>query len=441
MPTIPAVTIQTATIQMENEFMQAIAEQDKILAKGAQGIIDYFDNDSLPLYNFAFFLKRIIFKAYREVPPFKEAKKINDVPDAVYRQLLYKIIDENAQIQQGIQLKQNAEIYDKKKIQRIIRESVFDNRTRISREKVFALAFALNLDYSNVIELLQKGAGEREFNFRNSYEVLLAYCFIEHTHMYEYYTELRETFENRYNAEDASNAGTDTIVFKRNFRKIESEDELMDFICSLPNDESQSARREFVRLYDSLVNIYNNDSLSDKMEHTIFYGDPSGYINLAALILREDVVQDSDRKFNQITRELFGTVAVNKKKENGQEVRFRLLKEKYAMTAADLLDVYKGKKSVQKAHLISLSFLEYVKDGGWEAAVHEYSANNGELAKIFNDFSHFINPVLFRAGYNNFSLLNEFELFVMRCLYTTDPIDSFRQVMLTEPEEKGDEND
>lgn len=430
MPTIPSITIQTATMQMEKEFMKVISEQDQLLAKGAQGIIDYFDGEVGQLYDFAYYLKRIIFKAFKEVSPYRDAQTVNEIPNDVYRQQIYNIIEDNVQIRDGIQIKNNGEIYDKKKIQRMIRESVFGNRTQISREKVFVLAFALNLDYSNVIELLQKGAGEKEFNFRNPYEVLLAYCFIDHTHMYEYYTELRQEFESRYNAEDAVNSQAKTLVFKQHFGKLKSEDDLIDFVCSLPNDESKSAKKEFLDLYDSLVGMYNNDSLSDTIEHQISSGEPEGYINLIALILRDNVVKDSDKKFNQITRELFGTTTIQKKQKNGEDVRFRFLKEKYAITAKDLQDIYMDVKPVHRAHLISLGFLVYVKDGSWEVAVKEYGNSNKDLANIFNDFSNYINPILYRAGYGDFCILNEFELLIMRCLYTINPIDSFKDVMI-----------
>ncbi len=439
MPTIPSITIQTATMQMEKEFMKVISEQDNILAQGAQGIIDYFDGAVEQLYDFSYYLKRIIFKAFKDISPYKEAQSINEISNDVYRQQIYNIIEKNAQISEGIQIKNNGEIYDKKKIQRMIRESVFGNRTQISREKVFVLAFALNLDYSDVIELLQKGAGEKEFNFRNPYEVLLAYCFIDHTHMYEYYTALRKTFESRYNAEDAVASQAATLVFKQYFSKIKSEDDLIDFVCSLPNDESKSAKKEFLDLYGSLVSIYNNDSLSDTIEYQISFGDSDGYINLIALILRDNVVEDNDKKFNQITRDLFGTTTIKKKQKNGENVKFRFLKEKYAMTAKDLQDVYMNVKPVHRMHLISLGFLVYVKDGGWEVAVKEYGSSNKDLAKVFNDFSYYINPILYRAGYGDFCILNEFELLIMRCLYTVNPIDSFKEVMIQDTEKENNE--
>lgn len=428
-PQANQANIETATRKITDAFFNDVKHREAVLEKGPEEIIRYFDNENLPVYGFSFYLQRIIRVQYEGEENAQGLTPEKMMPDQDFIDLLEKIAKENIQ-ENVIQLTKDGKTYGRKELNQIIRDDVVGERTKMTREKIFVLALALNLDYDQTQELLQKGGEEKIFNFRNPYEVLLAYCLIDHTNVYANYTRLRERYENE--KKDQSPLVTDeplTQYCKKAFAEIKTENDLIRFVCSLPNNTlSESAYKEFLTLYRSLYKWYYNESISEEIDRQL-KKDPDGYISLIGLILRDKVLKRDELQFNKIARALFGTATLRKTPKN-QDEKFNILKRRYGLTAKELDALYHREKAVQKSHIIILGFLHYVKSGAWEQAVRAFSTTTQDLKGVYTDFSNFINAKLERAGYNAFGLSNILERFVARCLYTEDPIANFKAVML-----------
>ncbi len=425
----PQANIETATRKIMNAFFDDVEHRKAVLEKGPEEIIRYFDDENLQVYAFSFYLQRIILTQFEG----EEAQGLTPekmIPKNEFKKRLENIAEENIKNfpQNSIQLTKNGKTYGRKELNQIIRDDVVGERTKMTREKIFVLALALNLDYDQTQELLQKGGEEKSFNFRNPYEVLLAYCLTDHTNVYGSYTRLRKNYES--NRKPLVTDDARTQQYRDAFGEIKTENDLLKFVCSLPNTPSESAYREFLELYRLLYDLYYNESISEEIDRQI-KKDPDGYINLIGLILREKLLKKDEMQFNKITRALFGTATLRKAPKN-QDEKFNILKRRYGLTAKELKAIYNKEEAVQKSHIIILGFLHYVKSGAWEQAVQAFGTTTQDLKGVYTDFSNYINSKLERAGYNDFGLSNILERFVARCLYTEDPIANFKAVMLEE---------
>ncbi len=427
----PQANIETATRKIMNAFFDDIQHREAVLEKGPEEIIRYFDDENLPVYGFSFYIQRLILTQLNG----EEAQGLTPekmMPKNEFKKQLESIAKENIKNfpQNSIQLTKDGKTYGIKQINDLIRDDVIGERTKMTRKKIFVLSLIFNLDYDQTQELLQKGGEEKSINFRDPYEVLLAYCLLDHTNVYANYTRLRERYENE--KKDQPPLVTDeplTQYCKKAFAEIKTENDLIGFVCSLPTRTlSKSAYEEFWNLYHPLYDLYYEESVSEEIDRQI-KKDPDGYINLIGLILREKLLPRDELQFSKIARALFGTATLRKTPKD-QDEKFNILKRRYSLTAKELQAIYNKKDEVQKSHIIILGFLLYVKSGAWEQAVQAFGTTTQDLKGVYTDFSNYINSKLERAGYNDFGLSNLLERFVARCLYTEDPIGNFKAVML-----------
>jgi len=104
-----------------------------------------------------------------------------------------------------------------------------------SRRKMFALAFALNLDADKTAYLLQKVFLDRAFNKRNYRELIYYYC-IEKQYSLSHADQMIARIHITNG--DISDRTVSTELISRIADKIESDDELIEYINSHPHNFS-----------------------------------------------------------------------------------------------------------------------------------------------------------------------------------------------------------
>lgn len=293
--------------------------------------------------------------------------------------------------------------------------------TGITREICFLIALTFNLTYEQTEDLLMHCIGETDFNYKNPYEVMLVYCLKEHIAVYESFCALKENYENaKHNISDKELL---TKNYKNLFSKIKNKDELVEFLSKLPNTDSKSARREFSKLYDELVEINKDFSMIDMAadgEADIFYGDECELLNCATYDYSNDII-----------KRIFG----EKLRKKGN---FKFVK-KHCFTKQELLDKLEGRKNISKQDIVVLYFYKYIESGDWADCIdileekrQKYPQNDlNILGNIYDDFRMNCNSILEKAGFSSLYLPNSFERTIVFCLMTEDPILTLRKIVMS----------
>lgn len=436
-----------ATLTSNEELEKLMVAQNNLLKQGADGLVKNL-TENINQYDTAYFVKRIIFFAEKErnKEPFASARFIDDVEDKYYQEELYRIIDANKSIKDGIIISTD-NTADKQKIKRIIREDIFGNRTNFTRDKVFILAVALNLDYGQTMELLLKASKERIINYKNPYEVMLMFYIKKHENVYNSYTKLRNAYE-QISLRDEIRKDLTTLDYANSYKHVSDEESLLNFVCDLPNTSSKSAYDTFGKGLGELVERLTDDDVYARIgDHLIslIYNEEDSVNFLATFVnISDDVLkrlyhrvskekQEDKKRYinNAILEDLFGSTSIRK-----GDIVFDFL-SKAAWRAGDLRQLAAGTRHIRRNDIITLYFYKYIAEGYFENILDffgyktEYiiEFKNEDiimLQRIFDNFKAYINEALIKSGFGEFYLPNPYEGFLMRCLLTDDPLNAYR---------------
>lgn len=293
-----------------------------------------------------------------------------------------------------------------------------------SRQHVFLVALIFNLEYDQMITLLTHCRGERTINFKDPYEVILAYCLKKHTNVCEHYLNLVEQYEAVYTIAEPLNAKY-TLQYELEFNKIADDDSLLKFLAVLPNNKNAtSANKIFREYYAELKDIFSIQDMSycfDKIYFKLIDDDKER---------TEEALKDKRRMKraglvtdNQLLEELNGNDFHNLKG------RFRFLKKK-ALNKDKLKKILENKnEQVTKEELIEILFFNYYISGKWGDIIEEISDQDDLLEEIYTDFCSFADPELDAAGFSELYLPNAFERLIVFSLVSENPIKTFRTIM------------
>lgn len=104
------------------------------------------------------------------------------------------------------------------------------DRSNFNRNKIFVISLALNLTYEQMLYLLVHCCGERGINFKDPYEVILAYCIKGHTNVCEHYNNLIQKYESSVEndvTDREDNADTSSLAQK--FENVDTDEKLLSF--------------------------------------------------------------------------------------------------------------------------------------------------------------------------------------------------------------------
>lgn len=280
------------------------------------------------------------------------------------------------------------------------------NATGLSREKLFLCALVFNLDFDTLLDLMSRCIGEQDLNYKNPYEVLLAYCTIEHNKVCERFIEIKKVYEQKRSLNSLNDNSIKTKVAKEKFINIQDDDSLVEFMCSLPNVEKTSPKEVLKDIYNDVKSVFS-------IEYELYI---QTYPNCS--------------EYKYVTNAIYGD---DLKKEEGH-ISFI---KKLAFSYKQLEEMINGTRTVTKSALMILLFYRYVcfdeentqgENTAWSECVKYCQEKNIEnpLLYLYEDFKSILNPILEDAGFSEIYLPNVLERLLTYCLITKDPIETFQ---------------
>lgn len=292
------------------------------------------------------------------------------------------------------------------------------NHTGLTRYKLFLLSFVLNLDYDTLSDLMVRCIGEHDFNYKDPYEVLLVYCLTKHTNVCEKFVELKKVFEKaqanvskNFNSEKAGQ----TKKAKKDFEKIKNDEDLIEFLCTLPSTERNSSQKLIDRIFDQSMQEQFDLDFSD-----IDTND-------------KEQVKEQIKKCSCFADMIFGyTKCKGEINEIGKP---------YVLDGPKIYEIVKGIRKASKNDIVIFCFFKYVvfkdkkHDGktAYERVCEQYDKYDITISKLnclFSNFKLYINKDLNEAGFSELYLPNRLEKMVACSLVSKNPIHSFQSFFL-----------
>ena len=438
-----------ATLLSNNEIEEILKKQEDLLLEGPKGLVENI-LETTANYDAAYYIKRIVFDAIGSNYPY--AKNIDDIDDETYKKEIYKIVDENYVFGEGIYISSDFNktrtgkqaLINKDEIRRDIRQVILKNEKRpFTRKKAIVIALALNLDYNQTMELVMKACHEKGINYKNPYEVILMYCFKNHTNIYNEYTRLRELYESRID-ETVIDYDSSTRDFMFEFNDgIDNEEKLMNFVLKLPNTVSTSAQRVFTDGANSLMAFLRNEEKHSLIGTTMWdnihsVDDVSSFMKIFIELKEDDFEKAFEHLYetnresvkkhtdNSLVSELYGTASI----EVGK-ITYKFLAS-CALTAQEFREMVAGAREIRRCDIITLYFYKYVREGRLEKILDYFGYktdsdqnDKNRYRRIYDNFRAYVNDALSSSGFGDYYLPNTYESFIMRCILTDDPIDTY----------------
>lgn len=298
----------------------------------------------------------------------------------------------------------------------------------IDRYKAFLVALTFNLTYEQLIEIMSRTLGLTSINFKDPYEVILAYCLKEHTNVCERYFDLMHLYQNEYNKLEnkiTNNDGTRDCELR--FNQIDSDEDLVKFLLTMPtNFYQKTALKKFNEIFKSIAEYTSNkkkeDYIDDKAEKMSKYWS---YESVEQLL-------HTDERLNKIYERkevISNSVAIKSiidvgKINSGAFAQFK----KATFSERNIDDILNGTIPLTKEHFIQICFIEYcLADDGWVYFWDECNDKN-IIRSLFEDFTMYCNNIFKENRFDNIYLPNLFERIIIFCLLTEDPISTFNYI-------------
>lgn len=296
---------------------------------------------------------------------------------------------------------------------------------RFDREKVFLVALAFNMAYKQMENLLVHCLGERIINYKDPYEVILAYCLIQHTNVCERYVHLVEMYQKQIknSAEDKNVRSTN--YYKKIFNDIDEDKGLLNFLNTLPKSGTNSkALKRFTECCNAIKDYVSSARQQDYIEKN--YEKNRGYWSI-------DAVEQYIMSHHKVRYERVGAIkyttaikAVTDSFEinSGSFVQFK----KSTFSSRNIDAILDGKIPVTKEYLIQALFIEYcLAPDGWISAADDSNKSNIVKA-VFEDFEEWCNFTFADCGFDGLYLPNLFERIIIFCLLSDSPISVFKYI-------------
>ena len=307
----------------------------------------------------------------------------------------------------------------------------------VNRKVVFLLGFGLQMSVEDVSTFLTHALCERDFNFKDPFEVICYYCFRKHLPFFKY-EELMERYEklpsNGFQI-DFSASGELRILFMN----VETEDELIHELLRLKHENrgklfSYTAKQAFDRLYQDVKTIiaktYTNDEQEKAKERAddFFYNDRiQPYLTTIERYQRANEIRNGYKKYDQTDisasdAEQFLCCGVPFQKGNLQRIKDSSLAEHFRnkrMSRQHITGILNEETGVDRFDLLTLNFFIY-------AMQEDYAEKKKELFSEIIDKS---NLILRDCGLSGVYITNPYECFLLMCLSTDYPMGAYSDVI------------
>lgn len=407
------------TLNAEERFYDS-ADLEKFRSEDSQVIYDHL-LEQMKLVSFGDFLKRYIYLKAGFEEPFEEV----DLKE--YQSIIVNCFRENGVPMSFTGTSSKPSVLAKNWL----------TQSSVNRNVALLLGFGLGMSAEDVSVFLRKALRERDFDFKNPFEIICWYCF-KNNLKYSSYLALY----NRYL--ELSENGTDeilldkTIGIKTKFVRITDEASLMEQLSYLKfsqkhNRVSVTAKNWFSHLYLKAQEIiaaeFNKDEAArteEKIHEYVRRTDNSVRITMeekSAEIQRirkeSKVWVAQDVTENDIEKFIYSGVPVDK---NGNLTKFSVstLAKQFdnkRLNRQHLHDINSGKADIDRFDLITLCFFVVSQDE---------TITNPQ--KRFSEFIDFTDAILEDCSMGKLYIANPYECFLLLCSLTDCPLGTYAEV-------------
>jgi len=370
-----------------DDFYNVIGSVD-FSGKEEQAIYDVLKNNASKV-NFSDYLKRYIYQ--KSFP----GKNYEEIPLEEYRSTLVALFKDN----------QTPPGFEEGTTKLSAAAKNWLTRTLVSRKTVLLLGFGLAMTTAEVNDFLTKGICEHKLNPKDPMEIVCRYCYTNRLGYYDFcqlmaeYAELEPAVHSCSGFEDSATGELCLSV-----QELETKKDLMKYLSHIKDaggvsKYSRTLKRKFTELYDEVRLL-----IAGEQGHSDYTG-----------------ITPTD-----IERTIYAGVPINEKNRN-------LLKE-----AECDLDVLYGKRlsrmrigrilgrneqgiqetEVNRFDLITLNFF---------ICAQKLDAHPSVQAR-FNHFYEETNRILRECFMYELIIQNPFENFILSCMLSEDPLDTFESV-------------
>lgn len=415
----PNEDIFNYTIKSEEEFYN-IVDSDEFNDKDAEMIYAYL-NRKIKIIPFGDYLKRYI----RKYAGFDEKSEEVNIED--YRDIIVDSFEENF----------TPATFTKKTAHITQLANNWLTQTSVKRNAVFLLGFGLRMSVEDVSEFLVHGLKERDFNFKNPFEVICWYCY-KNGFKYPKFAQLIEEY-NKLPYGDNSFASDATIGVRDMMMKAGTEEELLQNLSLIKTENdghfySVTASRYFEKLYNETREIiaeqYTEDSKSAAEDNARDYLEKMA--NSTAISLEEKNVRaDAIRKsFKEYKAEDISEGDVEKflccgVPYNGKGNLFSFSKSTLAkhflskrMSRQHIYDIREGRTGVDRFDLITLNFF-----------IHAMKYQETKKNTRYFNFVDETNKILEDCYFGKLYITNPYEAFVQMCILSESPMGAYSDVL------------
>ncbi len=307
-----------------------------------------------------------------------------------------------------------------------------------NRNAVFLLGFGLKMTQADVSDFLVKVLRERDFDFKDPFEIICWYCFKnglgypEFSNLLARYEAMPENETNKY-------LDDQTVGVRDAFSNVDNTDGLMSLLATIKVSKektrvSVTAKSFFDELYaqtcDIIAEHFNSDEDEKTRERVSEYLDRvSGSDRLSPeaimtgvqkikseqkLWKREDITEGDVEKFICCGVPIDGNG--NLKKFSASTLAKHFSSKR--LNRQRLRDINLGKADIDRFDLITLNFFVISQD--------EEITNNQKRFTAFLDSS---NAMLNKCSMGEIYIANPYECFLLLCVLSDYPLGAYTDVL------------
>ncbi len=311
----------------------------------------------------------------------------------------------------------------------------------VRREVVLLLGFGLGMSAEDVNNFLYKALHEPELNLQDPFETICLYCY-EHGYSYYKYEQLWRIYEQMtpddldmkliYEAQPSGR--TESI------QTVQNDAKLMTYLMTLKNGQGESKAAEaayqvFLKLYDeareTVAEQFNEESraemeiqirkLRDRLDRDsrLFEEDKLARIRKlenARKIWTKDEITESDLEqvfCSAVPLDDHGNLEPMKKSTLFWQFEGKRFSRQH------INDLLKKKSEINRFDLITLNFLIHA----------ERVDQNVNEKKRYIRFIESTNQILKSCGMGPLYVTNPYECFVLMCILSVSPLETYADVM------------
>jgi len=309
---------------------------------------------------------------------------------------------------------------------------------RVSRSVVLLLGFGLGMSTEDVNRFLTKVLMEQGLNAKDPFEVICWYCYTNGL-AYPKFEQLWEQYKTREKKPVPAGSLEYTSVFRQRLLSIKNEELLWQFLDNLPIQpgtfrQSVTSREQFDRLYrqtcewvagvlnemDESDSSVDAERLQDRLDHTDRYYDFEKQEILAERKGRKAALTAAEITPADVERVIMASVP---KDRNGNllPMKSSTLNAVFSGTRLSrqhISEILAGRAPITRNDLLTLSFFAFAGSADeYESAPARYFA-----------FVESTNRVLKDSDMGEIYLVNPYEIFIVMCMLSDDPVGTFSDV-------------